>query len=162
MVRKSPVGVEILEGKALLSGVVPGLSGSLVATPTTTSAGTTVALTFTETNVSNHAITVTYGPGDDGFIASANGKNVWLSNAGPTPQYIELRTLEPGQSITVKATWNGHSNAGVAGGFGSEGPALHGTFTISNELDPELTATVTLGTSSPQIVPPKPPAHHVA
>ena len=95
MRRKPAIRLERLEEKTLLS-TTAGLVGSIVATPTTTSAGTSVELSFTETNESTHPISVTYGPVDDGFAVTMAGKTVWTSNAGPQPQFLELKTLAPG------------------------------------------------------------------
>jgi hypothetical protein len=156
MRRSWRLGVESLEGKLLLSGATSGLSASLVATPTTTSAGTSVALTFTETNVSDQEITVTYGPVDDGFTASSGGKSVWVSNSGFEPQYLMLKRLEPEQSITVDGTWDGHSNVGLTGGSSQEGPALNGNFKVSNQLDSAATTLVSIGEQTTHVVPPRP------
>ncbi len=103
--------------------------------------GTSVELSFTETNVSGHTLSVSYGPIDDGFTATMAGHSVWVSNAGPQPQFLELKTLAPGQSVTVTATWDGHSNTAS----GTEGPLLKGSFQVSNELDPSAVATVIVG-----------------
>jgi hypothetical protein len=154
MRRSSHLGVEVLEGKMLLSGATTGLSATLVAKPTITRAGTSVALTFTETNVSHHSITVTYGPSNDGFSASIGGKSAWVSNSGMIPDFLEVKTLQPGQSISLTATWDGHSN----NASGQEGSTIKGTFTISNELDREATTTVQIGSTSntSAIIPPRP------
>jgi hypothetical protein len=146
------LNVEALEGKSLLSGITPGLTASLVATPV----GTTVDLHYTETNTSNHAISFAVGPGNDGFSASRNGKTVWISNSGVQPDFLELVTLKPGQSFTLDATWDGHSNS-VSG---TEGPAVTGSFKITNELDPAVSTTVVVAKAPPPLFPPKPPAHH--
>jgi hypothetical protein len=136
--------LETLEGKALLSGATTGLAASVVATPTTSATGTTVDLSFTETNVSDHDIQVTFGPIDDGFDVARNGTTAWVSNSGIEPQFLELKTLEPGQSLTVSSTWNGQANSPGS----TSGPALSGTFTITNQLDPSASTTVTLGSTS--------------
>ncbi|MGD0044562.1 MAG: hypothetical protein ABSE84_29855, partial [Isosphaeraceae bacterium] len=54
------------------------------------------------------------GPSLAGFFVTHNGRGVWASNTGVQPMFILMRTLEPGQSITQSATWNGQSNIGPA------------------------------------------------
>ena len=102
--------------------------------PETTSTGTQVVFTFIETNVSHKNVNVAIGPSKDGFIVSQNGKPVWQSNAGPQPEFLMLRTLQPGQSLTLQATWNDRSNL-VNPPTPQEGSPLSGTFTVENELD---------------------------
>ncbi len=157
MGRRTRLILETLEGKELLSGATSGLVASIVAAPTVTAGVTTVALTFTETNVSNHVIEVTRGAINTGFSASQNGKTAWVSNTGFLPQYLMLEGLKPGQSITINGTWDGHSNSGIESGPTEEGPALTGTFTIANQLDSHATTQVTLGFRPTDVVPPKPP-----
>ncbi|MBV8126373.1 MAG: hypothetical protein JO114_01765 [Planctomycetaceae bacterium] len=74
--------------------------------------GQPVVMTLTETNTSQQDITVESGPGLAGFFVTHNGRRVWASNAGVQPMFILMRTLEPGQSISQSATWNGQSNIG--------------------------------------------------
>ncbi len=142
MRRSARLAVESLEGKALLSGAVvtaSGLSESLTATPSRTTAGTSIVLTFTETNVTDHDISVTLAQSTDGFVASKGGRPVWTSNPGVQPGIVTVETLKPGQSLTLSETWDGVSNTSAGG------PALKGRFVIHNELAPDgPTATVTL------------------
>ena len=105
MARKIALRVERLEVRALLSG----LAFNLTTDKSTYQVGQPVQLTFTETNVSNHAVTVSDGPSIDGFNVTLNGKTIWQSNSGINPQVIEQVTLQPGQSLTENATWNGES-----------------------------------------------------
>src|SRR5271166_3412751 len=76
--------------------------------------GQPVVITLTETNTSQQDITVESGPSLGGFFVTHNGRKVWASNTGVQPMFVLLRTLEPGQSITLSATWNGRSNIGPA------------------------------------------------
>ena len=76
--------------------------------------GQPVVMTLTETNTSNHTVNVALGPSTDGFSVTQNGREVWASNTGPQPLFIVLKTLQPGESFTLSATWNGHSNLGPA------------------------------------------------
>ncbi len=122
--------VERMEGRALLSAglrraqipvsppvvapVTQGLKVVLATDHRVYHQGEPVVLTLTETNTSNHAVTVPLGPSTDGFYLTQNGREVWASNNGPQPLFIMLKTLNAGQSSTLTATWNGHSNAGPA------------------------------------------------
>ena len=76
--------------------------------------GQPVVITLTEMNTSQQEITVESGPSLDGIFVTHKGRRVWASNAGIQPMFVVLRTLEPGQSITQSATWNGQSNIGPA------------------------------------------------
>jgi len=119
--------LEPLEGKALLSSVAAAPVGPVavasanegVVVQLTTNQlvyheGQAVQMTLTETNMTNHDVTISVGPSIDGFYVTKKGKEVWASNTGPQPQYILLKTLAPGQSFTLTATWNGQSNIGSA------------------------------------------------
>jgi hypothetical protein len=67
---------------------------------------------------------VDFGPTIDGFSITHNGDAVWVSNSGPQPLYIGLETLKPGQSFTLKATWDGMPNEPT------------GVYVVHNELCP--------------------------
>lgn len=124
--KRRPV-VESLETRALLSA----LSVSLTTSQSVYQPGQPIPMTFTETNISSQPVKVEEGPSMDGFVVTQNSNIVWQSNAGANPLYIVVETLEPGQSLTLHATWNGSPSQGqtpiVAGG----------TFTVTNQLDPE-------------------------
>jgi hypothetical protein len=113
-------------------------------------------LTFTETNVSNHAIQVEIAGFSAGFTAEEAGKVVWVSNAGALPQYISEPILQPGHTIQLTGTWDGHSNSGIPGSLSVNGPALKGVFVIYNQTDPEVTTTVAIGLPQTHVVPPRP------
>jgi hypothetical protein len=138
------LSVEVLEGKTLLSGaaaVGADLSTTLTVDRSTYAPGQPVSVTFTETNVSHHDVTVVHGPVNEGFVVSRNGKEVWRSNAGLEPQFLEREVLHPGQSIQLQATWDGRPD--VPSG---EGSPMKGTFVVRNELAPNgASATVTIG-----------------
>ena len=76
--------------------------------------GRPVVITLTETNTSQHDITVESGPSLGGFFATHNGRRVGASNAGVQPMFILIRTIAPGKWIAKSATWNGQSNIGPA------------------------------------------------
>jgi len=78
--------------------------------------GQPVNITLTETNISSHDVTVECGPCIDAFFITQDGAAVWTSaNKGPVPMYILVETLKPGQSLTLKATWNGMPNESTGG-----------------------------------------------
>jgi hypothetical protein len=121
--------LETLEGKVLLAAfatpiapvsppiIAPVSQGLVVKLSTDHQVyrrGQPVVITLTETNTSQHNITAESGPSLGGFLVTHNGRRVWASNAGVQPMFILVRTLEPGQSITQSATWNGQSNIGPA------------------------------------------------
>ncbi len=129
MRRSRSLALETLEGKVLLSAIAtpiafvsppiiaPVSQGLVVKLSTDQQVyrrGQPVVITLTETNTSQHAITVYSGPSTDGFFVTHNGRKVWASNVGPQPMFILVRTLAPGQSITQSVTWNGQSNIGPA------------------------------------------------
>jgi len=122
--------VERLEGRALLSAgvrrrdipvappiVAPANQGVKVVLATDHKVyhqGQPVVMTLTETNTSKQTVTVSLGPSTDGFYVTQNGREVWASNTGPQPLFLLLKTLKPGESFTLSATWDGHSNIGPA------------------------------------------------
>lgn len=138
MMRRTRPELEPLEGRSLLSG----LSYSLTTDQASYQPGQPVEMTFRATNVSSQPITVEEGPSIDGFTVSrGDGTVVWRSNAGINPMFIALDVLQPGQSLSLSATWDGIPNGGNA-------PAT-GTFVISDQLAPTAaTATVTISDSA--------------
>ena len=117
--------VEGLEQRALLSD----LTISLTTDKPVYQPGQPIQFTFTETNNSNHPVNTGDGPSVDGFLVSENGPLVWQSNAGINPLFVRLITLQPGQSFTLKSTWNGVPN--------QDSPILAGgTFSVTNQLAP--------------------------
>jgi hypothetical protein len=124
--RKARPRVEALEGRALLSG----LSITLTTNKSVYQAGEPIKMTFTETNTGSQPVNASDGPSVDGFDVTENGKAVWQSNAGVNPLFILLITLQPGQSHTLTATWDGVPSEGHP-------PVLSGgDFTVTNQLDP--------------------------
>jgi hypothetical protein len=130
MNRSRRVAVEPLEGRALLSArrpvaphaaqvAVGSLSQDLKIVLSTDHQvyhqGQPVVMTLTETNVTTHAVSVALGPSTDGFYVTQDGREVWASNAGPQPMFLLLKTIKPGASLTLSATWDGHGNLGPQG-----------------------------------------------
>lgn len=136
MKRHIPLNLEPLEGKALLSG----LSYSITTNQSSYAPGQAVEMTFQETNVSDKAITVQEGPSIDGFDVLQGGRMVWRSNSGMNPMYIALDTLQPGQSLTLTATWNGVPANGST-------PAS-GTFEVANALNQGATTTFAISSGA--------------
>jgi hypothetical protein len=95
--------------------------------------GQPIQITFTETNASTSPVQVLEGPSS--FEVKQNGTEVWNSSFPNTlPEGWALGsyswvTLQPGQSYTQTATWNGVPDQ-------LPSPDASGTFTVSNELDP--------------------------
>lgn len=127
MRRSRGLVLETLEGKVLLAAIatpvapvspliiVPVSQGLVVKLSTDHQVyrrGQPVVITLTETNTSQHDISVESGPSLGGFFVTHNGRRVWASNTGIQPLFVLIRTLEPGESITQSATWNGQSNIG--------------------------------------------------
>lgn len=146
MLRRTRPNLELLEGRALLSG----LASSLTTNQSVYQPGQPVVMTFQETNISSQPISVEDGPSIDGFTVTHAGQVVWRSNAGINPLFIRLDTLQPGQSLTLTATWDGIPT-------GTAAPVL-GQFVISNGLNPAgATATVTISNSGPASTAPSDP-----
>jgi hypothetical protein len=126
MLRRTPLSVESLEGRTLLSD----LAISLTTDKRVYDEGQAVHMTLTETNVSNHDVFVVYGPSNDGFNVVHNRIEVWRNYEGPLPLFLILRRLRPHESLTLQATWNGAQN---------EGPHTSptGTFVLHNQLIPQ-------------------------
>ncbi len=127
--------------------MLSGLSYSLTTNQAVYQPGQSVEMTFQETNISSQPVTVEDGPSIDGFTVAEGGTVVWRSNAGINPMFIMLETLQPGQSLTRTATWDGIPMGGSA--------PVSGTFVISDQLDPHAaTATVTISGSTSPSTPP--------
>jgi hypothetical protein len=140
MKRRTFLWVESIERRCVLSA----LAYSLTTNMATYQVGQPVELNFTETNVSQKPVRFAIGPFNSGFDIVHNGVTVWTSNAGIQPQYLLLKVLRPGQSETLKATWNGAPNLSSAG-------SLTGTFTATNQQAPtEASATFMVFSPAPK------------
>ena len=99
------------------------LAISLTTSQSTYLVGQKVKMTMTATNDTSHDVKLWVGPNSNVFTIMQNGRVVWRSNWGPQPLYpTVLKTLAPGQSLTVTATWTA---------------TAAGTFVASNELAPQ-------------------------
>jgi hypothetical protein len=117
----------MLETRALLSA----MSAQVTTDQPVYQPGQPIEMTFIETNTSKEPVQVAYGPVNDGFNVTQNGKLIWQSNGGVNPQYLIEATLKPGQSLTLHATWNGEDSQGIAADLAG------GTFTVTNQLNPQ-------------------------
>jgi hypothetical protein len=98
---RGALSVEDLECRALLSGI----TYSLVTDQPVYQVGQPIHITFTETNTGDQPVTVSVSPTD--FTVSRNGGTVWQSdpeNGGQPPTSV---TLQPQQSVSQTATWDG-------------------------------------------------------
>ena len=112
--------------------------------------GQSIQFVFTMTNNTSKPIQLDDGPSIDGFDVTEGGAIVYQSNAGVNPLFIRLDTLGPGQSFTLAGTWDNASNQ-------ANSPATTpGTFTVTNQLDPNG-PSATFQIASPQsfISPPR-------
>ena len=168
--------IEAMESRALLSSMAPGLGGhhavsvapaetritashmqeSLTTNQSTYAPGQVVQMTFTITNDSGRVMMVPDGPTIDGFYVVHGGKTVWRSNP-VGPDYIGLRRLMPGQSITFTADWKASANAGTYVAHNRFAPSLAASFTVvapsSGTPSPSPTPTP-VGTNPPVPVQP--------
>ena len=119
--------IELLETRALLSA----MSATVTTNQAVYQPGQPIEITFIETNTSNEPVHVVYGPSNDGFGVTQNGKLIWQSNAGASPLYLIYDTLKPDQSLTLHATWSSADSAAALADL------VSGTFTVTNQLDPQ-------------------------
>ncbi len=119
---------EALEARCLLSG----LSYSLTTDQSTYQVGQSIQITFTETNTSDQPVTVDVAPTD--FTISQNGDSIWQSNPGNANQPPPSETLQPGQSLTQTAAWDGTTPDQE-----ESGPSINswGDFVVSNPNAPQ-------------------------
>jgi hypothetical protein len=90
--------------------------------------GQPIQLNFTETNVGTTPVQVLEGFSN--FDVKQNGTEVWNSSfPGTFPLSYSWATLQPGQSYSQTATWNGVPDQ-------LPSADLSGSFAVSNELDP--------------------------
>ena len=136
MAHKFGVSVEDLERRTLLSGI----AYSLTTDQSVYQAGQPIQIAFTETNTGTQPVTVSLSPTD--FTVSEQGLDryspVWESNPENDGQPPTSVTLQPGQSVSQTASWDGTV---MQTGF-QQGTATNyavnqfGTFTVSNPNAP--------------------------
>jgi hypothetical protein len=151
MKRARIAAVEPLESKSLLSAGAPlvhvraappivarvdeGLKVVLTTDQKVYHKGQPVVITLTETNTSKQTEMVALGPSTDGFYVTQNGVDVWASNAGPQPLYLVVKSIKPGASLTLSATWNGHTNIGPPS-------SPTGTFVVHSQIPGAAPVTI--------------------
>jgi hypothetical protein len=153
--RKKSAGpaLESLETRALLSGV----TSTLTTSQSVYQPGQPIQFVYTMTNNSSQPVQIGDGPSIDGFDINEGGALVYQSNYGVNPLFIRLDTLQPGQSFTLSGTWNGVPNEE------NSPPFTAGTFTVTNQLDPNsASATFQIGTPLSDAPPPTVPISAVA
>ncbi len=126
MRRRKNLFVESLECRALLSG----LTGTITTNQSVYEVGEPIEMTYTLTNTSSTSQTIAVGPSNSNFIVSEGGQTVWRSSPGVAALYLKSDTLNPGQSLSLQATWNGSIVTGTSTTTGS------GSFVVTNQLDP--------------------------
>ena len=110
---------------------------SLTTDQPTYQVGQSIQITFTETNTSTQPVTVSVAPTD--FSVSQGSYAVWQSDPDNANQPPTSETLQPGQSLTQTASWDGTT----PDSFDSSGTVNYwGTFVVSDPNAPQgLTAT---------------------
>ena len=107
MSRNSRLNLESLEGRVVLSDL--GLT--LKTDRADYATGQPVLITLTETNLTDHNVTVAHGPSTDGFMISQAGTELWRSNPRINPMLLVNEVVPPGQSLTRTALWNREQNS---------------------------------------------------
>jgi hypothetical protein len=136
MARKFGVSVEHLERRTLLTGI----TYSLTTDQSVYQVGQPIQIAFTETNTGTQPVTVSLSPTD--FTVSQPTPEydytVWESNPENEGQPPTSVTLQPGQSVSQNATWDGTVTepAIVPGTVTSYAVNQFGTFTVSNPNAP--------------------------
>ncbi len=117
------IGQQLSRGvPSVIGGAAPSLEVTLTTDHPSYTQGETVTMTFTETNDTGHNVFVGLGPSIDGFSVTKAGNTIWRSNAGLTPDYVMLKELAPGATITLTAAWSASS--------------VTGTYVAHDQLDP--------------------------
>jgi hypothetical protein len=89
--------------------------------------GQAIDFSYTITNTSDQPVTFNLRPGD--FLVAGEYDNLgtaWESDPGAASQPLTTETLQPGQSLTETASWNGMANEGSWAGAD-----VFGDFTVS-------------------------------
>jgi hypothetical protein len=133
MARKSGLSVEDLERRTLLSGI----AYTLTTDQSVYQVGQPIQITFTETNTGTQPATVSLSPTDFTVSGYSTG---WESNPENDGQPPTSVTLQPGQSVSQKATWDGTVMQTAFQQSTGTNPSLavneFGSFTVSNPNAP--------------------------
>jgi Intracellular proteinase inhibitor len=90
------------------------LSYRLSASQSVVEFGQTIGFTYSITNNSDQTFTFNLAPTN--FTVTGGGGTVWESDPGSSAPAPTSETLQPGQSITETAAWNGVANQGTLAG----------------------------------------------
>jgi hypothetical protein len=148
MARKAVLSVEGLEGRTLLSGI----TYCLTTDQPVYQVGQTIKITFTETNTGDQPVTVELSPTD--FTVSQGNTAIWQSDPDNAGQPSSSVTLQPGQSVSQSASWNGTIPYTLGNPSGSRQTWMlnqWGSFTVSNPNAPQ-SDTATFQTTDPLTV----------
>jgi hypothetical protein len=172
--------VELLEALALLSPLAcfppPALPSDLAVTLTTDrpvyQQGQPVTMTLTETNISDHEVSVLDGCSIDSFYVTQGGVTVWDSmphgdfTVCDSNLVIEVNcdpvwlTLHPDESLTRSAVWDGQSD--LNGRYlmtGKETPLANptGLFIVNNHAPGAVPVTINIEPTPPPPASPSDP-----
>ena len=135
MRRRRLLVAEFLEQRSLLST----LSYSLTTDRSVYQVGQPIQVTFSETNSGTQAVSVQVIPTD--FTVSVDGKSIWQSNPGNASQLPTTETLQPGQTVSQTATWNGKTSYSALPNSSAISQINNfGTFSVSNPNGPQGTS----------------------
>jgi hypothetical protein len=112
--RRIHLNIEPLEGRALLSD----LAVTVTTDQPSYQVGQPVRMTVTETNVTNHDVTVAEGCGINDFWVMQDGAELWRkSRDGPQPlcPIFLGGVLHAHESRSFNALWDGHTDEGPPG-----------------------------------------------
>ena len=114
-------------------------------------------LSYTITNTSAEPVTLNLPPAD--FVVMSKGSTIWESDPGAASEPDVSETLQPGQSLSATATWDGMANEGPLAGtdvFDNSNDYLNvsalGLPTATDvafKVDDPLSATVTAAGGTP-------------
>ena len=143
VVQSPPIPISPTPTPISPSATATEISSSLRTDKASYNAGDPITITLTETNTSNQAVSIHYGPSLDGVSVSKDGTTVWRSNAGIQPMFIGLITLQPGESHTFTAVWNDEPNSDMNPGVTNGGPVT-GTLQVSAHFEGVTVTPVTI------------------
>jgi hypothetical protein len=78
--------------------------------------GRPVDFSYAVTNISDQPVTFNMAPADFIVTIASNGDAAWESDPAASSQGPTSETLQPGQSVTQTASWNGVANEGAFAG----------------------------------------------
>jgi hypothetical protein len=116
--------------------------------PPRVAVGEPVTITLRATNAGNDSIDLYLRGRDVAFditVTSKTGEIVWRRLEGRmVPAILQIRTLEPGESLELNEVWNQQTNAGT--------PAKPGLYSVKGSLPGESRRTATTPAAPLEIV----------